>query len=283
MSARWEETLSLWRQFREHWELGLRGDPRGATINNGIDEILARLKNRDEDPGFLLSTIEGTFGETEPIYVSEDVTALWEYAWPSFEPEPPRPTDLLVRNGFALFPHAIDYDQTTNTPKAPCRVLVWVSDGIELWAFGISHRADFPEARSNVWAIEIITGMRLDGDIFDPDQAIDVVRQHQSFWRLAQQVLAAPQGLSRARRREEKRQGSTRKSVTVLRLRRVEQKEPTESVNVEWSRRWIVRGHWRNQWYPSLDVHRQIWISPFVKGPDEKPLVLTQRVVEFVR
>lgn len=27
-----------------------------------------------------------------------------------------------------------------------------------------------------------------------------------------------------------------------------------------------VRGHWRNQWYPSVNAHRTIWIDGFVKG-----------------
>jgi hypothetical protein len=39
----------------------------------------------------------------------------------------------------------------------------------------------------------------------------------------------------------------------------------------DWQYRWITRGHWRNQWYPSLGEHRQIWIAPYVKGPEDKP------------
>ena len=29
---------------------------------------------------------------------------------------------------------------------------------------------------------------------------------------------------------------------------------------------WIVRGHWRNQWYPKLNTHKPKWIDPFFKG-----------------
>ncbi|QQQ77404.1 hypothetical protein IOD16_02355 [Saccharothrix sp. 6-C] len=36
--------------------------------------------------------------------------------------------------------------------------------------------------------------------------------------------------------------------------------------------RWTVRGHWRNQWYPSRAEHRPVWINPHVKGPDDAPL-----------
>lgn len=42
---------------------------------------------------------------------------------------------------------------------------------------------------------------------------------------------------------------------------------------VEWSKRWIVRGHWRLQPYgPERRLRRMRWIDPYVKGPDDKPL-----------
>lgn len=44
------------------------------------------------------------------------------------------------------------------------------------------------------------------------------------------------------------------------------------SGGVEWSHRWVVRGHWRRQWYPSVQRHRLIWVDPYVKGPEDAPL-----------
>jgi len=29
---------------------------------------------------------------------------------------------------------------------------------------------------------------------------------------------------------------------------------------------WWVRGHWRNQWYPSIQDNKRKWIRPYVKG-----------------
>jgi len=40
---------------------------------------------------------------------------------------------------------------------------------------------------------------------------------------------------------------------------------------VEWSHRWLVRGHWRQQYFPSSNTHAPVWISPYVKGPEDKP------------
>ena len=116
----------------------------------------------------------------------------------------------------------------------------------------------------------------------------------QTMWRLMQQTIAT-HGRERpdraARRRAEKR-GMADKVVTVIRLRRP--KKPVaddhEPKAVEWSHRWITRGHWRNQWFPSLGeaadatAHRSIWISQYVKGPEDKPLIASKlRAFEWTR
>ena len=53
--------------------------------------------------------------------------------------------------------------------------------------------------------------------------------------------------------------------------------------SAEWSHRWLVRGHWRNQWYPSAKVHRPRWIPEYVKGPDDKPLVVHDKIFSVDR
>lgn len=44
--------------------------------------------------------------------------------------------------------------------------------------------------------------------------------------------------------------------------------------NVVYSHRWMVRGHWRNQWYPSLGEHKPKYVPSYVKGPEHAPLVV---------
>lgn len=41
---------------------------------------------------------------------------------------------------------------------------------------------------------------------------------------------------------------------------------------------WFVRGHWRNQWYPSRGEHRPIWIDLHRAGPEDAPLIRGERV-----
>lgn len=67
--------------------------------------------------------------------------------------------------------------------------------------------------------------------------------------------------------------------LRVVRLRKAEHKPARspgegEGEGQEWSHRWIVHGHWRNQWYPSIQEHRPKWIPPYVKGPEGKPLIV---------
>lgn len=64
------------------------------------------------------------------------------------------------------------------------------------------------------------------------------------------------------------------KYITVITLRRPKApaEEGAEPRETNWTHRWLVRGFWRNQWFPSISVHRRIWINPFVKGPGDLPL-----------
>jgi hypothetical protein len=59
--------------------------------------------------------------------------------------------------------------------------------------------------------------------------------------------------------------------VTLRRLKQDQQAEKAET-KVDWQWRWIVRGFWRMQWYPSENRHKRIFVESFLKGPDDKPL-----------
>ena len=60
--------------------------------------------------------------------------------------------------------------------------------------------------------------------------------------------------------------------VVELRAKRASSLASSDHEPRDWSCRWMVRGHWRNQPYPKEDVVRPKWIAPYVKGPDEAPL-----------
>lgn len=89
-------------------------------------------------------------------------------------------------------------------------------------------------------------------------------------------------------------------AIKVRHLRRLEQEfestprdtEPGESHPLTY--RIIVRGHPRDQYYPTLgparidgqwnaESHRKIWISPHIRGPEDSPLVLKHALDAVVR
>lgn len=81
------------------------------------------------------------------------------------------------------------------------------------------------------------------------------------------------QPLPRTIRRRAEREGYNPNAVRVVRIRdranTPHREQPTER---SYQVRWTVRGHWRNQWYPSRDEHRPVWINPHIKGPQDAPL-----------
>lgn len=79
----------------------------------------------------------------------------------------------------------------------------------------------------------------------------------------------------RPERRRTEHAGLPARDVRVIRLRRsiAADRDTEQCGGREWRHRWVVRGHWRNHWYPSLGDHRPKWIAPYLKGPADAPLL----------
>jgi hypothetical protein len=77
-----------------------------------------------------------------------------------------------------------------------------------------------------------------------------------------------------------KRHGVPEPQVKVVQLRRRERRSTRDpnAEPVEWQHRWIVSPHWRNQWFPKLGVHKQIPIAEYIKGPEDKPLIVHDKI-----
>ncbi|MFD8497297.1 hypothetical protein [Amycolatopsis sp. NPDC059657] len=119
------------------------------------------------------------------------------------------------------------------------------------------------------------------------DAGIALQRTILATWLLMGQTLARSERMNAprpARRRIERLDRNLDPSVRYIDLRRA-RTEPSERSGDDstgrtrnYRHRWIVRGHWRNQYYPSRDDHRPIWIAPHLAGPDDKPLIGGERV-----
>jgi hypothetical protein len=113
-----------------------------------------------------------------------------------------------------------------------------------------------------------------------------------ALWTLLQQ-----EGITRQEVRPAQRQAARRTQragvapslsrvqvVTLRKLHRTESEPTDDKARVEWSRRWLVAGHWR--WAavgPGRSQRRLTFVRPHVKGPDDKPLVVRERVNAWVR
>lgn len=88
----------------------------------------------------------------------------------------------------------------------------------------------------------------------------------------------------RATARRIARGGREPSDVLVITLRRPKVTESHEEAGArDWSCRWIVNPFWRNQWYPKEQRHKPKFIHAYVKGPNDKPLVIKNRAYRVSR
>jgi hypothetical protein len=242
----------------------------------------------------------------EPIWVEPEMMTVLEAAIGGFAPEPLIEEDLITRNGLIILPRPLPITPEPGetrirvdgsvVPAAPLAwsVAAWQATGPNL-ILTLYHDQDVPdgldvqdpkgarEARRVSRWVPTHTVVWTIGEMIPeglPNRGhLKVQTQVQAIWRLLNQTMAVrtherpPRGyLKRAARYR-----LPAEHVTVVRLRRPAgpEHDPEHGI-VNWSHRWVVGGHWRNQPYPSLGIHRQIWISPYVKGPDDLPLVVNK-------
>jgi hypothetical protein len=106
-----------------------------------------------------------------------------------------------------------------------------------------------------------------------------------TFWALCSQRIAIEtrERPSRQQQRRAQREGRKLDEIRVIRLREPASHSATSSRDTEWSHRWIVGSHWRNQWYAKDQTHRPKLIEAYVKGPEDKPLKIRETVRALVR
>lgn len=120
----------------------------------------------------------------------------------------------------------------------------------------------------------------------DPEARIESCLIYSMFALLQQRIMVSSQEAipREVRRRNQKVGYETPPTVNVIRLRHIHMKrEGSERHPRDWSCQWVVRGHWRQQWYPRLRCHKPAWIPSYLKGPDDKPLRKPEHIFAVVR
>jgi hypothetical protein len=219
----------------------------------------------------------------------------YEFGWqPEGKYDLPTPEHgiYLMLYHSVLDPDDMDRDGAEIAPdfKQGAQIVNRQAGGLTLthitpWLFG----QGYPDAENDVNRKDLLDQH---GPFEEPEGVVGlggIAQFVQTLFRLMNQTITirAEASPSRQCRKRYARAGFPDKKVVVVTLRRTREgsyQEHGDSEPVEWSHRWLVSGHWRNQWFPSLSLHRQIWISPYIKGPDEAPLVIRPlRAFKFAR
>ena len=103
---------------------------------------------------------------------------------------------------------------------------------------------------------------------------------HAYFLMMSQTIVSTEKKTPQRGIRKSMEKAKLPSEYVVVQLRKTEYKSGEKSDDgrfIDWSHRWVVGGHWR--WQPYKDnTKKRIWIAPYVKGPDDKPLVMKDKV-----
>lgn len=244
---------------------------------------------------------------SDPIYVDPDVWTLVEGAAEQWQGEPLHASDLPTAAGFMLLPRPV-YFHDVWQKRVAIRAVNWhpmqfqfrdpetgkiggLRSGILIALYHhASDRDDYTqpgEGTFGQWLLVHAQPWFFGVDEGGPRvEGFHVAMYLQVCWRLMQQdVIVGDQRKPGGQFAKRAERADIDKRVTVVTLRRARQdQDDREPRTVDWAKRWVVSGHWRNQWYAVAQIHRLIWIAPFVKGPEDKPLVINKvRAFQFVR
>ena len=260
--------------------------------------------------------------EAEPVWVEPDMMTLVEAAAASFQPEPLQPNDVISDAGFLWLPRPVVMEDVYGKVLS-YRAISWKNavfkegggSGIVLFLYHGRGDPDDYEAEENterfpVLTLAHVTPWEFGHDYFDvtkyPHEAFAIDPEFEAanpgairgtknlsqfigalFRVMSQTIAVRTQRVPSRQFRKRAKPWLPDKKIVVVTLRRHrEAGYPAEpgGTTPEWTHRWLVSGHWRNQWFPSLSIHRQVWISPYTKGPEDKPLVIrVHRVFRFAR
>jgi hypothetical protein len=296
--ARWEEALDALTDVYRYWrsDSGRRMAEKIEQDDGDSDSILFRSNAADEIFGDMAF-------DSDPIYIDPDMWKLVLAAAENWPGEGLSATDLPTEAGFMLLPEP--YMETDpNGSHVSIRAINWYpwkwndDNGVRrpgiLLAYyhNINDPDDYtPRDRRGlpVWALSHAMPWIFDVNEADGPKyaAFAMGMTLQVCWRLMQQEvsISTPRVATGAFGKRALRAKLPQKHVTVVTLRRRQPDDEYASTHlVEWTHQWITSGHWRKQWYPSLSAHRTIWISPYVKGPPDKPLVINKvRAFQWTR
>jgi hypothetical protein len=225
-------------------------------------------------------------------FVSASMATLAETAGQSLHIFGMQPEDLPSMHGVMFFEQAPDSlvgpdaDHADQTPVS-VNGAAWTSVEGGIWVIPIAQPCD--HAKPTLGA-PVIMPFFDEEDVPPPLERDKVLMDHLittlwSSWLLMRQPLAEDSDVQpdRATRKRLRRSGHEAVAVRVIELRRPKNGGGPGESDREYYHQWVVRGHWRQHWYPKRQVHRPVWIAPHIKGPEGAPLIGGEKVYALKR
>jgi hypothetical protein len=169
-------------------------------------------------------------------------------------------------------------DDSVNRTATAFMLFHEIQEGFGMWSYFTLADGDLVGDR--IRAFE--ASAKKDGGNYQKTRETDMLHEirwvYTAFHLMAQKLaIEMKVPTDRAQRKRAAREGRRPESVTVVSLRRLEAarekaEKSGETLPIEWHCQWEVRGHWRNQFYPAANEHRQVFIEAYIKGPEDKPL-----------
>lgn|GEM_PF-5177028 len=281
----WQARLDLARQIASH-RRGQTPGPLlsayarahgvlavGPTLDRLCDGVVADVAAVEYAATFAAllarAATAGNYMFMTPDAVAE--TAAYRHSPAVAHPASTRPFDLA---GFAYLAATTEEDE-----RVPARVVAWTSDGEHLRAALVSRGqlgAALLRVRDNPRQVETWQS----GQDDTLDGAVRHVRLLTEYATLPPQhsERRAPRTVGTVPR-DDGQATADGQAVLVYRSAPIEQKATAGAAERRRpDHRWMVRGHWRRQWYPALNTHKVIWIDDHESGPGDVPLLHTERV-----
>jgi len=238
-------------------------------------------------------------------WVSDDMTALAEHAADSL------PTFRLTEESLPSRAGLVGWSRPITGDGPPIIAASWLLLGGRVWVDTwcdpldsltrvartytgrVLTTADRERARRERGLIGLDEGLLvpLDAEVAWGERTAHLARARATrtlvaAWLLMGQTLAAHERADAApsEARRLARRGDPPSPVTTVALRRevVPSDETSAGSEREYRHRWLVRGHWRQQWMRGSGTHRPTWIDPHLKGPEGADL-LRRDVVNVLR
>ncbi len=173
-----------------------------------------------------------------------------------------------VRAGLSAVSWLTGPDAATGRLKLRIRGLVWTPGHANVcFSFEIIDPLHLPTSDDPTFAAEVLAVYRwiCSASMFVEQRIVE--------------HCTAPVARHAARRATKLNVSPTCNVVGMRRLDRRRLGSADDTAAIEWQCQWLVRGHWRQQFYPRAGRHVPRWIAPYIKGPDNKPLKMPKPTV----